>query len=217
MRGHTIWTKHLGPQSIVVDSGAHRGEFSRELKRRFGCGCWLVEANPYLAAKLRADGFATAISAALGSSDGKTQFIFRENPEAGGVVSQSANESVVEEVQMISLQTVMRQTGVTRIDLLKLDIEGAEFDVIEKTPDDLLISIGQITVEFHDFLPGFRGRGLFERARQRLAKLGFVCWRMAFRTNGDVLFVNLRTSGLGTSARWTHAIFGRWAMKVCGE
>ena len=52
----------------------------------------------------------------------------------------------------------MKENGHTRIDLLKLDIEGAEFPVV----DEILrkrIPVRQLLVEFHDgLLPGFRLR-----------------------------------------------------------
>ena len=52
------------------------------------------------------------------------------------------------DVQMQRLQTAMATLGHSRIDILKMDIEAAEYDVI----DDLLrseLEIGQILVEFH--------------------------------------------------------------------
>jgi hypothetical protein len=108
----------------------------------------------------------------------------------------------------------MRRLGITKIDLLKLDIEGAEFDLIAVTPNQILQRISQIAVEFHDFKPAFRNRELFENARDRLIALGFICCNMAFRTNGDVLFLNPGRTGLrlwqSFYARW----FGRYDAKL---
>ena len=108
----------------------------------------------------------------------------------------------------------MERLGITKIDILKLDIEGAEFELFVSTPDDILRRIGQITVEFHDFKLCFRGRGLFENAREHLIALGFICCNMAFRTHGDVLFLNRGRTGLGLwqsfYARW----FARYDAKV---
>lgn len=36
------------------------------------------------------------------------------------------------------------------IDLLKIDIEGAEYDLISKTPNEVLSKVGRIIMEFHD-------------------------------------------------------------------
>ena len=100
-------------------------------------------------------------------------------------------------VEIISLPTLMKREGLTHIDLLKLDIEGAEFDLIAQTPEKTLCSISQITVEFHDFQSQYAGIGLFEKARARLKRLGFACCLMSFRTHGDVLFLNRARLSLG--------------------
>lgn len=190
IRGHYVWTPPLNGQSVVIDAGAHRGEFSAEIIRRFGCQCHLIEANPFLAENLVVQKAASLTPAALGGRDGKAVFHVRENPEAGSLGAAGAVALAALEVETISLPTLMQRVNVDHIDLLKLDIEGAEFDLIKETPDETLCSIGQITVEFHDFQEQFAGRGLFEEARERLETLGFVCCRMSFRTNGDVLFFN---------------------------
>jgi hypothetical protein len=49
---------------------------------------------------------------------------------------------------MLRLRTIVAMTGHDRIDILKMDIEGAEYQVI----DDIIksnIDIGQILIEFH--------------------------------------------------------------------
>jgi len=189
VRGHHIWPAPLTKDSVVVDAGAHRGEFSAEIIRRFGCQCHLVEANPRLVETLIVARAESITTAALGACDGRGMLHVSENPEATGLFDAgSATTSV--EVETISLATLMQRRGITEIDILKLDIEGAEFDLIASTPDQILQRINQITVEFHDFKPAFRGRGLFENARACLQSMGFECCNMACRKHGDVLFLN---------------------------
>jgi FkbM family methyltransferase len=52
------------------------------------------------------------------------------------------------EVQMHRLKTVMEKLGHDRIDILKMDVEAAEYDVIEDVVASGL-DIGQILIEFH--------------------------------------------------------------------
>jgi FkbM family methyltransferase len=70
-----------------------------------------------------------------------------------------------------TLPELLRQRRVTRVDLLKLDIEGFEYEVI----DDLLdrgLAVGQICVEFHhDQLPV--GRRATIRCLLRLWRAGY--------------------------------------------
>lgn len=213
VRGHHIWPAPLTKDSVVVDAGAHRGEFSAEIIRRFGCRCHLVEANPRLVETLMMARAESITTAALGGRDGRGMLHVSENPEASSLFDAGAATTSVE-VETISLATLMRRLGLTRIDLLKLDIEGAEFDLIAATPDQILQRINQITVEFHDFKPAFRNRELFENARARLESMGFDCCNMAFRTHGDVLFLNRAQLRLAARQRIYFQFCARWIEKM---
>ncbi|HUE45519.1 MAG TPA: FkbM family methyltransferase [Aestuariivirgaceae bacterium] len=190
VRGHTISTAGLGSGAIIVDAGAHRGQFSRALADRFGCRCILVEANPGLAAILSQE-FDDVVPAALGPSDGTIRFFDRPNLESGGIVQrQDHDEWSGTVVDQISLPSLLESFEFEKIDVLKLDIEGAELDVLESIPDSLLRRIDQITVEFHDFIPGYATLDRIEQTRGRLEALGFLSCVVSLRTFGDVLFVD---------------------------
>jgi len=85
--------------------------------------------------------------------------------EGGGIEGQ-------ETVPTISLPDLMAQTGCEDIDLLKCDIEGAEFDVFRATPVPILRRIRRLIMEVHlsaehprsalDALTGQFGRAGFE-------------------------------------------------------
>ena len=218
IRGHAVWTRGLGPGTVVVDAGAHKGEFSRTMTQDYGCTCYLVEANPLLAEKMRENGVENVINAALGGDDGFARFITRENPEGGGIIANltDTGEASVE-VETVSLPTLVERLSLPKIDLLKLDIEGAEFDLFRKIPGKFLEGIGQITVEFHDFLPTFKNQGLYEIARDRLVGLGFICCPMAFRTHGDVLFLNQKNLKIGTVPAWAYSHLARWWLRLSAD
>ncbi|PYI93051.1 MAG: hypothetical protein DME97_07015 [Verrucomicrobia bacterium] len=194
VRGHHIWPAPLSANSVVIDAGAHHGEFSAEIIRRFGCKCHLIEANPILSDELSIPGASSITSAALSGEDGRAALHLADNLESSNLPStgMESEKGKTVEVDTISLGTLMDRLGLERVDLLKLDIEGAEFEVIAKTSSDVWRRISQLTVEFHDFQPRFKGRQLFETARERLESLGFISAVMSFRTHGDVLFLNRR-------------------------
>jgi FkbM family methyltransferase len=54
----------------------------------------------------------------------------------------------------ITLETFLNTQRIELVDLLKIDIEGAEEAVFNSTRDATLCNIKQITIEFHDFVPG---------------------------------------------------------------
>jgi FkbM family methyltransferase len=83
-------------------------------------------------------------------------------------------------VPMIRLATAMRQLGHWRIDVLKMDIEGAEYAVIEDIVQES-IPVGQILVEFHHRLSP-RGTNKTKQVLSLLEnygmRIGYVCPRM---------------------------------------
>jgi FkbM family methyltransferase len=85
------------------------------------------------------------------------------------------------------LSSIMKKLGHERIDVLKMDIEGAEYGVLDdlaKSGD--LSRVGQLLVEFHHWMPSVG----FEPTRRALSLLrenGFhVCW--VSKVGHEVLF-----------------------------
>jgi FkbM family methyltransferase len=64
-------------------------------------------------------------------------------------------EGGAERVRAITMETLMRETGISSIDLLKMDIEGAEREVFKDCA--WIKHVGVIAIELHDRLkPGCR-------------------------------------------------------------
>ncbi len=91
-------------------------------------------------------------------------------------------------VPCMRLTTLMRERGVTRIDVLKMDIEGAEYDVIRDiVQSGLAQSIDQLLVEFHHHFSSFSARDTFD-AVELLRRNGFqIAW--VSEAGREVLFV----------------------------
>ncbi|GAG99005.1 unnamed protein product [marine sediment metagenome] len=54
-----------------------------------------------------------------------------------------------EMVDVISLKQVFEENNIKHCDLLKLDCEGAEFEILYDTPKEVFDKIGQISLEWH--------------------------------------------------------------------
>ena len=86
------------------------------------------------------------------SGTGQADFFLPANPRAvsGSLVKHKevdAANSV--KVMMMTFDDITRELGHTHIDVLKMDIEGSEYDVID-TILSSTVTIDQILVEFHD-------------------------------------------------------------------
>jgi len=155
IRGHTVFVEPLRPGAVVVDLGANRGEFSRQMEAIFDARCYVVESNPILAARLEQDGAYTVWKCAVAGSERSVSFHLANNNEASSILeltersvhSGGVRETV--EVEAKTLETLLAEIGCRCVDLVKMDIEGAEVEVLRTVPTSVLRRIGQITAEFH--------------------------------------------------------------------
>ena len=96
----------------------------------------------------------------ISKKTGSEVFHLPKNPNyVSGSVFQHADVSEFDtvEVKMKSFQDITRKLGHKKIDILKMDIEGSEYDVIDSILDSD-VRIDQILIEFHErfFDDGFQ-------------------------------------------------------------
>ena len=202
--GHTFLPTYLRATSVVVDLGANSGEFSLGVANRFGCQVHALEPVPQLSSRIpHAERGAVQIhSMAVHSTSGWFDFCISGNPYASSFPSVGHVPTAREVIQVraITLEEFFLSQRIESIDLLKMDIEGAELDVLDVISDSTLLRIKQMAVEFHQFrFPSTALR--VATVKRRLRNLGF--WDIDFsRINGDVLFVNSALSlGLADRSR----------------
>lgn len=203
VRGHTFLRSCLPPHPVVVDLGAHRGEFALEMIGTYGARAYAVEASPRLFQALPRHERLDASNYAICARDGEVTFNLCDNPEmssihaAPGAGGQAGPSPSAEKVVVAgrSLPAFFAEKGLGSVDLMKVDIEGAEIDVFESCPDDVLRRVRQISIEFHDFC-GYVTAAQTARAIARLRGLGFGFIDFSTRRT-DCLFVQGEACGIG--------------------
>jgi len=136
--------------SFALDIGANIGAFSSRLSRRFpDCKIISVEPEPsnfsVLQKNCSANPNITLINKAVWShSDGVEIFA-----DSGGTAVVSNDESFL--VDSISFDELVKDFEY--IDLMKMDVEGAEVEIILNASPDSLRKISKVTGEFHGYDP----------------------------------------------------------------
>lgn len=106
--------------------------------------------------------------------DGEVTFHPPENPEhvSHTLLGARSPDGKAIEVPVKRLATIMGELGHGSIDVLKMDVEGAEYAVIEDI-SQTEVRPGQILVEFHHRFPGV-GLEKTKRAVGQLREMGYL-------------------------------------------
>jgi len=187
-----------GPAN-VLDLGGNGGGFPLMLKLEgVQMGTVVsVEMNPATYSRLLVNvksnlGFsAVAINAAVCGEGAEPEILLR--PMRGGTSYSMSGYAADPTAPHIVVKTRTLQSIYDEyfagepIDICKIDIEGAEYDVLQSTPDDLLRKIRNLVIEFHDnsrtppVLRRFADLGFSEITDQRDLNLVGVMEVRAFR------------------------------------
>jgi len=124
----------------------------------------------------------------LANFDGKAKFHPPENPDyvSATILERETTENEAYKVDVKKLKTIMVELGHKNIDLLKMDIEGAEYEVI----DDFIaggIKPKQILIEFHH---RFKTVGVDKtiKAVNKLREYGYRVFHVS-KTGEEISFI----------------------------
>ena len=141
---------------FLVDAGGYIGLVSVLLARRFPNArivCIEPSSENYTMAMENCApyGNVTVMNAALGAASGVATLRDRGTGQWGFTITNFSESPThdVEDVTVVSLPGIMQNFGANKIDFLKLDIEGAEYELFEAA-DTWIGHCGVLIVELHE-------------------------------------------------------------------
>jgi FkbM family methyltransferase len=166
--------------AVVMDIGAHIGDFSVQVAQRCPTGRVIAiepleEHVRILKSHVTMNGCAhvTCVHSAVGAVEGTTEL-----KVDGAQSRRHSGSGLVEKVRQTTLARLMDEHNVPHLDLLKLDCEGAEWDILPAS-EQVLPRIRQICMEYHN------ERGwTSERLASWLRDRGYRVWHTSGRWNG---------------------------------
>lgn len=154
IKEHTFFEDLLKEELVIIDLGACRGEFINEINKFYNVKkAILVEPNPSNFRHLIQEENYVLYNNLISNKEGET-FTFWEDPNSpyNGSTLFNYFNGIKHEIKSISLDNIIKENQIDYIDILKIDIEGSEYDLLENISSDILDKVKQITVEFHDFI-----------------------------------------------------------------
>jgi FkbM family methyltransferase len=176
--GFYVYPPLLNEKSIVYSFGIGEDiSFDRTINEKHNCHVYAFDPTPksinWVKNQNLFDKF-HFFEFGINNVSGFVDFYLPKNQEyvSGSIASlKHLNFEAKISVEMMSIKEILNMTKHTHIDLLKMDIEGSEYDVI----DDILstdISINQILIEFHNRFYK-NGKLKTKRAIQKLKEHGY--------------------------------------------
>ncbi|MDI1256468.1 MAG: FkbM family methyltransferase [Flavobacterium sp.] len=153
----------LNKDSLVFDVGGYKGEFASDILCKYNANVYVFEPVKAffhtIEEKFSHNPKVKAYHFGLGKEDCKLQISLSDNSSSVFLESQDT-----ESIQLVSADDFLKSNNVTQVDLIKINIEGGEYELLEALLDHGNISIFKnIQVQFHDFL--------FENAQERMNKI----------------------------------------------
>jgi FkbM family methyltransferase len=141
---------------IVVDIGAHIGIFSVLAAVRAKQGkVYSIEPMPenysLLLANIKQNNLknVTPVNKALSSDIGEKHLFISSS--SGGHSFVFLDKKITNiAVQTSTLETIIKEYDIHKIDFLKIDCEGAEYEILFNCPKEVLNKIRKISMECHD-------------------------------------------------------------------
>lgn len=151
--------KHLriGEEDTVMDIGAHIGAFSVRAAGLAPRGhVYAYEPSSKNFALLtknrtlnKANNLHVEASAVSGRKGKMTLYTPAGNPIMGSLLQGTSTHT--ETVNVTTITDIIAAHHIERIDLLKMDVEGAEYDILFSCPNATLAKIKRLVMEYHEF------------------------------------------------------------------
>jgi FkbM family methyltransferase len=160
----------LDEQSTVIDAGAYDGDWSEQISQRYGSRIYAFEPDPTsfrrLTARVADERNVVACEFGLSDHDHDATLAL-DGP--GSAVSTAPGHFGAATVRLRDVVGVLDELGIESIDLLKVNIEGGEFDLFDRLIGaGWLPRIRVVSIQFHEWHPhAYRRRRAVRRALRR--------------------------------------------------
>ena len=147
--------------SLVIDAGAYKGEWSSKMIARYGCQAILFEPVPeffqLLQSYFRGNTLVRVFNAAIGGKDGQALFSLLDNSTSS---YKSSNELEVFTSDVVDIIRIVKEHAHDKqISCMKLNIEGGEYEVLERLIESNLLEVfDSLLIQFHRWPEGYEVR-----------------------------------------------------------
>jgi FkbM family methyltransferase len=164
--------------SIVFDLGGYKGQWASDIFAKYCCTVHVFEPVSEFAGNIierfGQNPYIIVHQFGLSDRDQTVQIHFDHNRS-----SMYTSGTEVREAKLISAKKFIDAEGIKHVDLMKINIEGGEYDLLDHLIDTGLVKqIANIQVQFHDHVPNAERR--MQKIQQALQKTHYLTYQYPF-------------------------------------
>jgi len=176
-------TYDLNKDSVVIDIGSYIGQFSQKIYNRYKCRVFAFEpVNEYFVGsrnKLLKGLPVKVYNYGIGPESSKTTIC--KSGDTSSMLNHTGNQ---EEITVKTIEEAMAEIGITGADLVKINIEGIEYPLLDKWhKNGILTKFRDLQIQFHR-TPGWENQ--IGDIRTKLAQTHVITY------NHDMIWENWR-------------------------
>ena len=138
----------LNENSIVFDLGGYRGEWAQKIYDRYGCNIHVFEPHPEFSKNLY-DKFGDNKKITVYDFGLYTKTTTTKLSDVGSSSSIITSDDGVD-VKLVDIVTFLKNINISRVDLIKINIEGSEYELIDHLyQNDLLQKFDNLQIQSH--------------------------------------------------------------------
>ncbi len=180
---HILHQAELDESSTVLDIGAYNGEWSRQIMDAYNPSLYAFEPNPgiFEALKKTAANYPKMIPVCYGIGSETAKLKISRKGMGSSVFEHDGTDDGVDwtDAEIKSVDEVWKELHLDNVDLVKINIEGSEFPLLEKMIETKLFpTVKCFMIQFHEWHPNAYSRR--RRIRKELSKTHELDWNYYF-------------------------------------
>lgn len=168
----------LNENSTVMDVGGYEGQWSSDIFSKYMCKIHIFEPVPNFAKSIK-DRFKKNNKIIVHDKGLSSITVKRKitlNKDASSLIKNLRNST---EIELLDIKEFFEKNDIKKIDLIKINIEGAEYDLLDRMIEtNLQLKMKNIQVQFHDFFPEAKKR--MEKIQKELSKTHQLTYQFPF-------------------------------------
>ena len=144
----------LTPDSVVFDCGGYKGDWTQLIDDLYGSTIYIFEPVGEFYLHIR-DRFINRNNIKIFNYGLHSETASMEIARQENASSMFIDSKLKEHIELMDVVSFVNTHKINKIDLMKINIEGGEFDLLDRIIESGLIhNIQSLQIQFHQFVPG---------------------------------------------------------------